>query len=463
MSYLDKLKSEEPLERISAILSITEEPITDSVAGELCDLIIDTDNGVRSTLTQKLKIGNNPIIPSFLVKYISYPDLSVKNLAGEILLELGPISVEAMLSHLDRGDDDDKKFIVDILGLIGDKSAENKIIELLNSNENENVILACIEALGNLKAENAISYFISLYPIIDIFKPTIIEALGKIGSQESLDFVIAKYEEENDDLTKFSIIESLGSIGDERAFFFLLSELNEPNGPFLWPIIKSIYNLKEKFGFDIPFDERTRNIILQTINDANSECKKIAAHLLSVFNDKEILTFYLKVIGNDPETDDIILNKFLENPEIFIGIISEALDQKPDNIIRILEVMKEIVQLKKTELFSYTSPLQLRDISDSLTLYLNDYSEEIRLIVLEILFILDKDTAILFFDDLADDHNLWNRLKLVDMLEEVTNPEVESILQKLLNDPEEMIRDRASKCLSVTKNIIDQTEIRCKI
>lgn len=453
--YLGKLKSEEASERIEAVLAFDEILITGTIAKELCSLITDPDKGVRSFLAEQLKASDSPAVPAELVKYVSYPDLAVKNLAGEILLELGSASIDPMLDFLPKGDNDDKKFIVDILGLIGDISPQDKIIELLNTSENDNVILACIEALGNIRSENAVSYLISFYSVNETFDPAIIEALGKIGSLDSLNYIMSKYEEEESDLIKFSIIESLGIVGDEKTFFFLLAELNETNGPLVGPIIKSLYNLKIKFGFDIPFDERTKNLVLRTVVESNSEYRKIAVHLLSVFNEKETLSVFLKIIGDEPETDEIIFNMLLENPVVFFGLISEILEEEPDNLTSLLTAFKEItLQLladKKEELYNFITPIQLRDISDTLSGYLKDYSEEIRILALEVLFILDKETAILFFDDLADDQNIWNKLKLLEMLEDITHPKAEEILNKLLNDPDEMIRERAEYSLSLRK------------
>ncbi len=448
-SFLKNLESEDSLERINAILSLTELPVTPKSAKALCSLIADSDNGVRNILAEQLKQCDGIAIPFNLVRYVSHPELAVKNLAGEVLLGLGTLSVEPMLEYLSDGDDDDKKFIVDILGLIGDISAEDKIIELLNETENDNIILACVEALGNIKSEKSFSHLASFYSVNEVFKPTILEAMGKIGSQDSLDFLVEKYSEEEDELQKFAIIESLGLVGDEKTFFFLLYELNESSDILIGPILKSIYNLKVKFGFDIPFDERTKNHVLHIVSESDSEYRKIAARLLSIFDDKEILTAYLKIIGEDTETDEIILENFLSNYQVFLSLVAIILKEQPGNIVAVLKSFKEVVQLKQKEIREIINPLQLRDISDSLTSYFEDANEEVRLLSLEILFLLDRETAALFFDDASNDQSFWNRLRLIEMLDEVINLQTDEILKKLLNDPEEMIREKAEYSLFI--------------
>ncbi len=444
----ESLKDKDSEEKILLLESLYDTKLSEDEMNSVCDLITDNDKGIRNSVAYLLVNNANEKISQKIVPYVSSPDISIRNLAGEILLKIGSKAVDAMLEYIDVGNDDDKKFIIDVLGLVGDSRANTKITKLLNSSDNENVILACIEALGNLKAEKSLYHIMAFYGINELYKPTVIETLGKIGSRAALGFILYKYEEENDGLIKFSIIESLGLIGDEETFFFLLAELNEDKGPLVWPIIKSIYDLKEKFGFDIPFDERMKKIILQTIIDASIEYKKIATSLLLIFNDKETMTVYLKIFGDDEEIDQIVSPKFWENPQLVVEIIAGMLCCKPNNIKSLLNLLKDVIQLDGEEKYNSMPSLQLRNLIDALTQYLSDHDEEVRMLSLEILFILDKNIAVLFVDDFAEDNNIWNRLKLVEILGEVVHPKADEVLIKLSNDPEEMIKERADFCLS---------------
>ena len=129
-------------------------------------------------------------------------------------------------------------------------------------------------------------------------------------------------------------------------------------------------------------------------------------------------------------------------------IIAKKLAQKPQNIKSLLNLLKDVIQLDGEVKYSSMSSLQLRNIIDSLSQYLSDHDEEVRILALELLFILDKNVAVLFVDDFSEDSNLWNRLKLVEILDEVVHPKAEEILIKLANDSEEMVKERASFCLS---------------
>ncbi len=444
---LELLRSDDPLTRSSAAEALMNEEINDEVAEALCKLVLDPDKGVRNSADLVLTFNPYAKIPEYLVKYISSSEISVRNLAGEILLKIGSSALEAMLNYIDQGNDDDKKFIIDILGLIGDPAADDKIINVLNTNTNDNVTLACIEALGNLKCESAVEKIVQLYNINELFKPTSIESLGKIGSVDAVKFITEKFEEE-DDLTKFSMIESLGLIGNEETFFFLLSILNNLQGPLVWTIIKSIYELKEKYNFDIPFDDRMKKSILNTIYESDIEYQSAAVNLILAFDDEEVINACLIVYGKSFELDEIIKNKLLQKQKATVLAIAELLNQNPPNLRSLLELLKEMFIFEGFDYKKNLSSLQMRNFTDAVSKCLDDPDEEARKLALELLFTIDPSVAVLFLDKMAEDNNMWNRLKLLEMLDNVRLPEADTALSKLAEDPEEMISERAQFIIS---------------
>ena len=49
---------------------------------------------------------------------------------------------------------------------------------------------------------------------------------------------------------------------------------------------------------------------------------------------------------------------------------------------------------------------------------------------------------------LSNDENMWNRIKLLDLLAEYEHPETVKVIKELCNDPEEMVADKAKEILS---------------
>jgi len=158
------LKSEEASVRIETLEALPCLKLSDEVIKAVCTTITDPDKGVKNAAANFLTQCNDSRIPVQIATYISSKEIETRNLAGEILLRIGINAVQALVDYIAIGDDDDKKFAVDILGLIGSSESTPAILELMRTNENENVLLACIEALGNIKAAEA------LVPLIELLK-----------------------------------------------------------------------------------------------------------------------------------------------------------------------------------------------------------------------------------------------------------------------------------------------------
>ena len=163
-NLLKMLSSDDAVLRTEALYNLTFEEVDNEVVKTITELILADDKAIRNAASNFLIQNNNPTIPFAVVDYIGSPEISIRNLAGEILLKKGTDSVDAICAKVPTlKEDDDIKFLVDILGLIGDKCPEDLIIDILTTNQNENVIVACIEALGNIYSEKAIETIIPFF------------------------------------------------------------------------------------------------------------------------------------------------------------------------------------------------------------------------------------------------------------------------------------------------------------
>lgn len=453
-NLLNVLQTGSTQQKIEMLQDYLFEKLELPVLEKISKHLTDEDKGIRNSV-QNILI-NNPASAGFIVKYISSEDISVRNLAGETLVKIGDKAVKPLVDYLVKSNNfDDKKFIIDILGLIGDQSVSTNIKTELKNTTDDNVKLACIETLGNLKDPGAVELLMQSYRDNELFKPSVIEALGKIGSESAVDFMESVYSDE-DDLTKFSIIESLGLIGNENTFFFLISELNEISGPLVWPIVKSIQQLKEKHKLEVPFDERIKNVILKTIYEAQPEFKKSAIMLLGQFNDKEMIIAFLKSLGEDEELDVIIKAKLLENSERAIAAYPSLLQNTINNVAPVLEILAGLIQQSENPINKILNGLSLRNLIDSLAKFLTHPDEEARRLAMNLLFSIDAKTAVLFADKMVDDDNLWNKLKLIENLAELEDENINEILEKLSEDSEIMVSKKAADILNNRSSIYNQ-------
>lgn len=443
-NLLKMLSSDDAVLRTEALYNLTFEEVDNEVVKTITELILADDKAIRNAASNFLIQNNNPTIPFAVVDYIGSPEISIRNLAGEILLKKGTDSVDAICAKVPTlKEDDDIKFLVDILGLIGDKCPEDLIIDILTTNQNENVIVACIEALGNIYSEKAIETIIPFFDKAEVLRPVVIEATGKIRTLKSLKFITEKFKSD-DDLLKFTMIESMGEIGDEETFYFLLSQIDILNGALIWPLLEAIYKLKIKHDLEVPFDERIKKCVLDTIINAEPRYQIVAAHLVTVFDDPEILYACLSIYGLDSELNEVLFDKFMENKGLIVSKLYTVIDNNNNYLSAILDLLQNILSYD-SECLTSLGELERRRLTESLSQSLTNSDEGVRISAAELLFRIDTETALLFLDTMISDENFWNRIRLLDIISEMDRPEVIEALEKLSQDSEEMVSDKAKE------------------
>jgi len=443
-NLLEMLTSEDPVLKTEALYNLTFEEVDNSTVEMITKLICADDKAIRNAASNFLIQNNNPTIPALVIDYISSEDISVRNLSGEILLRKGSESLSTICGRLPNiTNDDDIKFLVDILGLIGDQCPEDLIIDILTKNQNENVIVACIEALGNIYSEKAVEKIIPFYEKSEFLKPVVVEAAGKIRTLKSLKFITEKFKSD-DDLLKFTMIESLGEIGDEETFYFLLSQIENLNGALIWPLLEALYKLKIKYDLEVPFDEKIKKCVLETITNSEPRYQIVAAHLVTVFDDPEILVACLSIYGMDAELNEILHEKFMQNVNRILSKINTVIENDNKYLPSILDLLQNIIETDYTAI-AKLNDLEKRRLTGALSDTLTNPDEVVRITSAELLFKIDTETALLFLDTMISDENFWNRIRLLDMFTDLDNSVVIDALDKLANDPEEMVSEKAKE------------------
>jgi len=481
---LKQLRSGNSEIRISAVESFFNSELDLEAVDALCSLVSDQDKGVRNALLLLFSNNDNPNVPFKLVHFVKSKELSVKNFAGELLLRIGPPAADAMLDFLDEGDSDDKKFIIDLLGLIRDRKSINKILKILHAAEDDNIELACIEALGNIcevyehgssadesiqhakgelfqeTSENIINSLIECYSKNELFKATIIESLGKAGQtlkeltrNKILEFVQSKYDFE-DELTRLSIIECLGKMGDEFSFRFLLQKLKDAKGFLSWEIVKSISLLKEKLCIGLISNKNIVDAILDTIVEGDCEYKLAAVNILPSIESKEVMVQCLKLLNGCADINDLLKTKFIEKPELLYEASAELLDSGEVEKKPVLMIFQDLWKNSEEERVKFKlSPGRMKPIN-SLVNCLESPDEEVRIAAAELLFTIDNNNSVYFLEDFTEDPNMWNRLKAIDMLERIFHPKSDKILDRFTLDKEEMVSKKARSIIKKRSSAI---------
>lgn len=441
-----------PEQKIDLLSNLSSLELTEELIQSISNLISDDDKGVRNAAS--LFIQNNPKdeFAFHIVKFVTSANISIRNLAGEILIKLDSHAVDALIQFDHQNNDDTIKFNVDVLGQIRDPKAALYIMGIISSSENDNVVLACIEAFGNIRYEGAVEVMMLFYDRNELYKPTIVEALGKIGSKEALNFLTARYPNE-DELTKYSILESFGSLGDIETYFFLLEQVATVSGTLVLPLVTSISLLKDRFNLDIPYDNRMKNLLMFTMSEGTPADKKIAFSLVESFDDKEIICASLNLLGTDYELDEMIRTKVFKNAEYIYHEIAKLINSNPPTLKYILNLfLATIDYVNEYGIEVNVAILDIKNAVHAISGLLNHHDEEVRKTSMEILFNLDLESALLFIDTMVNDENAWNRLRLLEILEMVPGDSFDPAILKLTNDYDEVVKERAQYLVNLKQN-----------
>lgn len=446
---LKKIITEEDTDQLGAFLdNLDEKTINSELISELCSAMQIENKGFRNLITQFFISNRFESLPSCIVNYISSKDITLRNLSGEILTQYDKLSIDALIKFIQKSDNDfNIKFAADILAMIKDQKVVDALFDLLQRTKNDNIIISCIEGFGNNKTENAINDLKQFYKQKEIFKPYVIEALGKIGTKEAFQFITECYSD-NDMLVKYNVLESLGNIGNEESFFFLIGELQNADESFVQPILESIHKLQLKYGFDLPYDEKIKRALLILLNQREVEYIKIAIKFLSPYNDPELIYEMLRHYGLDEEIDTIIYDKVLQHISDLIEIMPKIILSNPDNLAHLLSLLNKLLE-HNSDSFNSVNKFSMHKLIDAISRCLTYSDEMVRLYSVELLFKLDIETALIMLDDEFLNANFWIKLRLIEILETINHRAAVDFLVKMTEDENEMIRQRAVETLNI--------------
>jgi hypothetical protein len=125
----------------------------------------------------------------------------------------------------------------------------------------------------------------------------------------------------------------------------------------------------------------------------------------------------------------------------------ESLITRKENLRPVLELLKNFLIEWNGESLNKLEETEVVNLCDSLSDHLSHTDEEVRKLAMELLFMIRPAMALVFFDRMVSDPVLWNRLRLIELLEQHAPNQLKEFIGAFSNDPEEMIRERAQATL----------------
>jgi len=226
----------------------------------------------------------------------------LRNAASEVLERLGTRAIPVLLNHLPESDPDTRKFIVDILGAIGDPSTIPLLLDLMRDRD-PNVASASVEALGKIGDPRVIPDLLAAIHASDLcFTFTILDTLGKLRTPLPLDPLIPLLD---NPLLKKAIFDCLGTTGDLTVVPILLEGLKERVRSIRESALSALMKIHDRLSHDeeIRFLSEVQTLsgtplvelLIASLDSIDTEMKPLLIRLLGMIRDSRALIPLLRL------------------------------------------------------------------------------------------------------------------------------------------------------------------------
>lgn len=435
---LSRLQSADFYEREDAVRELGTYNTDEAVAG-LVLAIEDPDLGIRELAADRLVEMAGPTTSRLLIKFLAHADIGVRNLASEILVRIGADAVPAAVEEIGTDDSDVRKFIVDVLGLIAHPSAVEPLCQCL-WDECANVACSAAEALGEIRAVEAVPHLIAAYEKIDDVRLQAVEALGKIGDTAALDKLYTLLQESDPTLV-FATVEAIGNIGKPESVAYLSPVLNGNDTLLaesaLTAVIRISARSRGRVDTDLPLD-RFAAFLFDGVRHGNPEITAFMLNRLPHWFGNTILTGLLDVL------DCLADNDFKRVADILSGV-------GPGAAQAIVKKLAEphLARDLRMKLFDLLRQFVDEDIARQILPHATDADPEIRQKVAHVLGISGYRGAVPVLKELAVDSNGHVRSAALGALGWLGNQEDVDFIVKGLDDSYPDVREAAVGALVI--------------
>ena len=200
------------------------------------------DIGVQEAAERALKKIGGAGAVICLIPLLHVEDAPVRNIAMELLRNLGAENIEALFQLLHDDDPDMRIFASDILGSTASILAVPHLCNALLHDPEVNVRYQAAVSLGSLGFQEAAPSLNSALGDEEWVQFSVIEALIKLRVESSISALI-KALDSSSDLVASVIIDALGESGNIKAVPLLLQRLQATTGPLRNKIVTSIVKI----------------------------------------------------------------------------------------------------------------------------------------------------------------------------------------------------------------------------
>jgi HEAT repeat protein len=353
-----------------------------------------------------------------------------------------------LIPLLDDPDENIRKFVVDIMGNIGDTQPVDGLIKLLKDTD-VNVRAAAAESLGKIRDPRAVEHLVNMLSDNDWVMMYVIEALENFENPEVLPQILPMINNENP-MIALSALKTIGSAGDETiipALVELLGEKSEATDAY---IITAIAEILQKLDADftpesMPHIKDKLHIILENLQNEDTDVCEQTAFLLSKIQSPDCVESIVKFAINKEEIPDTLREVFAHPDKHYAQAIMKYLNQ--DECPNYVFYIEALGSSRQEEALDYLYGL------------LSSPSEDIRIAVVNAIGNVGQKSSCDKIIPMLKDPVGHVRRTSARCLGEIKNSEAMPALLETMKDVYEDVRMEAAKALLV----FEEDEFREKI
>lgn len=242
----NSLLSEDEELRRSALKSLKGVSLNDSLA------VVITAMGDASWRVRKeaveIFIGSSPdeeSIEKLLELLRNEDNAGLRNSAAEAVIRLGSTVAVPLIKKVQDADTDVRKFIIDVMGAIGDPVFVQPLLNALNDPD-VNVASAAAEHLGALGDSNVTTSLVNAIVSNEsvLFRFSALEALGKLAPSGSVPDEILQLADQ--DILRKAVYDYLGNTSDVKSVLFLVRGLSCRQKSARAAAIKALFRINSR-------------------------------------------------------------------------------------------------------------------------------------------------------------------------------------------------------------------------
>ena len=426
-----------------------------NVLAALSIALQDENKGVEDAVSRSfLSIGGVDAARA-IVYHIEDENIASRNLAAKLLVKLGEHSVHALVPYLRSDNKDVRKLAVDILGEIKSREPIYYLLPLLQDRD-PNVLVAALEALGNIGSDTAIKPILDAYVHYPFAHIVAIEALGKIGGDSVRNFLEEKFKEafavgNVDGVYLFALLDAIGIVGNEKTLDVLLTHYEPIKEHLRDVLLHEMVHIIERCNLEFHFEDSLRNDFLHALRSDNQHIQLSAAKGLVQFKDRDVTRALLLALGVSEEMDFVVIAQMSARPQAFqitVECLEGGVSRGQIQMIMLLGKLATEFIHSFNGLNSY--PVDDAELKRTLVVTKEAWqeaSQEDHEIIADTLFRLDGDSAAEFLNNALLEMDPWSRVHIIDQLGSMPTRRVLECIARFVHDENEMVQEAAIAAL----------------